>query len=55
MFFQILSIRQNDDEDRKAIFMVSEGSLDWFPCPNVGQASTNRDLRLDPESCFLVL
>ena len=20
--------------------------LDWFPCPNVGQASTNRDLRL---------
>ena len=22
--------------------------LDWFPCPNVGQASTNRDLRLYP-------
>ena len=26
--------------------------LDWFPCPNVGQASTNRDLRLYPEVGF---
>ena len=26
--------------------------LDWFPCPNVGQASTNRDLRLYPRVCF---
>ena len=27
--------------------------LDWSPsCPNVGQASTNRDLRLYPGDCF---
>ena len=26
--------------------------LDWFPCPNVGQASTNRNLRLYPGVCF---
>ena len=26
--------------------------LVWFPCPNVGQASTNRDLRLDAGACF---
>ena len=26
--------------------------LDWLPCPNVGHASTNRDLRLDPRACF---
>ena len=29
--------------------------IDWFPCPNVGQASTNWDLRLYPGACFLVL
>ena len=27
----------------------------WFPCPNVGQASTNLDHRLDPGACFLYL
>ena len=32
------------------IFRVS--LLGWFPCPNVGQASTNHDLRLDPGACF---
>ena len=26
--------------------------IDWSHCPNVGQASTNRDLRLYPEVCF---
>ena len=26
--------------------------LDWSHCPNVGQASTNRNLRLYPGVCF---
>ena len=28
------------------------GVVDWLPCPNVGQASINRDLRLYPGVCF---
>ena len=35
-----------------ALYSVLLGSLDWSHCPNVGQASTNRDLRLYPGVCF---
>ena len=31
---------------------VVHNVIDWFPCPNVGQASTDHDLRLYPGACF---
>ena len=30
----------------------SASQVDWFPCPNVGEASTNRDLRHKPRGLF---